>query len=70
MLYFSVRFGDCSERRRLQREKRVQVRPLSSLRRGGSRTAREASACFCIATLASKHEVRYNGNQQSSLTVP
>ena len=32
--------GDCSERRRLQREKRVQVRPRSRLRRGGSRTAR------------------------------
>jgi len=32
--------GDCSERRRLQREKRVQVRPRSRLGRGGLRTAR------------------------------
>ena len=29
MLYITVRFGDCSERRRLQRDKHVQVRPHS-----------------------------------------
>lgn len=31
---------DCSKRWRLQREKRVQVRPRRRLRREGSRTAR------------------------------
>ena len=48
MLSITVQFSDCSERRRLQREERVQVRPRRRLRRGGLGPPEESVRLFLL----------------------